>query len=237
MSILSQFLTAGSKDKIQTFTSSSTFTVPENVFSIFVTMCAGGGGRSANNVNGYVYGGGGGGGYYVNYPISVTPGDVLTITIGAGGTSRWTDSGNNNYGSATIGGISKVALNAVDLLVAYGGSASTSAYDGSRTGTNTFIGGAGGYPNGSGGGAAAGGTGGCGLAKGTSLIGGGHISTGPADSWGMGPMKGYSTESAQDFIPGYGAGEQYGGYVQPSNYAAGTVRAEPGIVIIKWIGA
>ena len=236
MSILSQFLTAGSKDKIQTFTSSSTFTVPENVFSIFVTMCGGGGGRDVKVYNNYVHGGGGAGGYYINYPISVTPGDVLTITIGAGGKSRWTDSGNNANGSVTIGGSSKVTLNAVDLLVAYGGSASTSAYN-AGAGTNSFLGGAGGYPNGSGGGGTSGGGGGCGLAKGVSIIGGGHISYGASDSWGMGPMKGYASESAQDFIPGYGAGESYGGYVQPSDYAAGTVKAEPGIVIIKWIGA
>jgi hypothetical protein len=235
MSIISQFLTASAKDKIQTFTASGTFTVPDGVYTLFVTMCAAGGGRYMATYSGYTYGGGGGGGYFVNYPLAVTPGDVLTITIGAGGTSRYYNG--TTYGNYTIGGNTKISLGASDLLIAYGGSYGSSTPNPT---TGVWLGGAGGYPNGPGGGAYAGGAGGCGLAKGTAIIGGGHnvSGTGNYDSlWGMGPMKGVGTNSAQSMIPGYGGGEYNGASAQTSAFTAGTVKGEPGIVTLKWIGA
>jgi hypothetical protein len=237
MSIISQFITASSKDKKQTFTSSGTFTVPADVYTLFVTMCAGGGGRSNHTRSGYTYGGGGGGAYYINYPISVNPGDILTITIGAGGRSVYYDMYSVAYGAGTNGGTTKISLGASDLLVAYGGSFSTYT---NSVGYANWIGASGGYPNGSGGGGNGGGAGGCGLAKGSQAIGGGHNAAPGAgiyeEYWGMGPFKGVGIDSAQSCISGYGGGEYTAG-AQPSEYTAGNVKGESGIVILKWIGA
>jgi hypothetical protein len=59
---------------------SGTWTVPAGCKKIDVFAVGGGGGSSAN------VGGGGGGGYTsLVYNISVTPGEMLTATIGAGG--------------------------------------------------------------------------------------------------------------------------------------------------------
>lgn len=241
MSLITQFLAASSKDKKQTFTSSGTFTVPEGVYTLFVTMCGGGGGRSVMGVGGYTYGGGGAGGYYINYPLAVTPGDVLTITVGAGGTSRYVYMTGSMQiaGVVTSGGASAIALGATSLLKTYGGSYGWSTNSPS---TGAWIGGAGGYPNGSGGGGNNGGGGGCGLTKDSAVLGGGHNVTGSADLWGMGPMKGFGQDSAQSPIPGYGAGEfnghTYGVYsVATSKFTSGEVKGEPGVVTLKWIGA
>lgn len=70
------------------FTSSSTFTVPPGVTTVYVTMCGGGGGGgggcvgSTSTCNG---GNGGGAGAYFKKPCIVTPGATYTITVGAGG--------------------------------------------------------------------------------------------------------------------------------------------------------
>jgi MFS family permease len=89
-------------------------------------------------------------------------------------------------------------------------------------------------------GAYAGGAGGAGLTKGVQVVGGGHNSS-PAGAvwenyWGMGQFKGNGLDSAQSCISGYGGGE-YMSSAQPSEYTAGTVKGESGIVTLKWIGA
>lgn len=86
------------------FTSSGIFTVPAGVTQIFVSGCAagGGGGSSlATNSSSFVTGGSGGGAGQpaLNVPITVTPGQVIPITIGTGGTGA-TPATNN----ATAGG-------------------------------------------------------------------------------------------------------------------------------------
>lgn len=64
------------------------FTVPAGVFSILVTGCGGagpgGGGDGGANYNGP--GAGGGGANLISGAYSVTPGQVLTVTVGAAGT-------------------------------------------------------------------------------------------------------------------------------------------------------
>ena len=81
------------------FTSSSTFTVPANVYKLKVTVIGGGGGggRTAyTNVGG---GGGGGAGGGTIKVLSVTPGWTFTVTVGgggAGGTSSTGSSGGNS---------------------------------------------------------------------------------------------------------------------------------------------
>jgi hypothetical protein len=69
--------------RIVSFTSSSTFVVPNGVTRVKVRMCGGGGGggAGANNQGG---GGGGAGGYAENV-FPVTPGQSIAVTIGVGG--------------------------------------------------------------------------------------------------------------------------------------------------------
>ena len=85
---------------LQAFTAGGTYhwTVPAHVHRLDITGvgAGGGGGTAAANGQNYVYGGyvlqgggGGGGGsgaYSINKGIAVTPGETLTITVGAGGT-------------------------------------------------------------------------------------------------------------------------------------------------------
>jgi hypothetical protein len=73
----------------QAFTSSGTFTIPSGVTAIKMTIVGGGGAGGAGNAGGYpVGGGGGGGGAAIKYLTGLTPGNTLTVTVGAaGGTS------------------------------------------------------------------------------------------------------------------------------------------------------
>ncbi|MBE3590015.1 MAG: hypothetical protein IMW98_04210 [Firmicutes bacterium] len=72
----------------QVFDASGTFTVPAGVTRIWIEMWgAGGGGGGGSNVAG-TWGGGGGGGsgaYLISNAVNVTPGQQITITVGAGG--------------------------------------------------------------------------------------------------------------------------------------------------------
>jgi len=59
-----------------------TFTVPSNVFSLDVEVVGAGGGGTSNPVDGNIGGGGGG---YARKILAVTPGQVITYTVGLGG--------------------------------------------------------------------------------------------------------------------------------------------------------
>ena len=89
----------------QIFTSSGSFTVPAGIYRIFVKVWGGGGGGGAggtiaySNTYGTGGGGGGGSGGYAGVWLSVTPAQVITLTIGAGGASGVVG------GLTTIGGI------------------------------------------------------------------------------------------------------------------------------------
>lgn len=71
------------------FLYSGTFTVPEGVEEVWLSMCGGGGGgKQGHYVNeGDSHSGGGGGGAHaiLAQNTAVTPGEVITITVGAGG--------------------------------------------------------------------------------------------------------------------------------------------------------
>ena len=89
-----------------TFTSSGTWAVPLGVTSVDVLVVAGGGGGGLG-----VGGGGGGGGVIHNSSYSVTPGNVITVTVGSGGLGGldWFhysyNGGNSSFGSITaVGG-------------------------------------------------------------------------------------------------------------------------------------
>lgn len=102
------------------FTSSGTWTVPENVRTINI-HCTGGGGAGRNYRSSDYYGGGGGGGGYTTYQtgISVVPGNVVTYTVGAGGTKSATSA----TSSEKTGGDTIVKINntANTSLTAEGG--------------------------------------------------------------------------------------------------------------------
>lgn len=69
---------------MQYFSASGTFTVPEGVYIIYAEVwgAGGGGGKCTSAIPGS---GGGGGGYSSGY-ILVTPGQTITVTVGAAGT-------------------------------------------------------------------------------------------------------------------------------------------------------
>lgn len=143
-----------------TYTSSGTFTVPNGLTSLDVTMRGGGGGGAGggasfstgpaggNQRNGGGGGGGGGGGTTAsNTSVSVTPGDVLSFTVGAGG------AGGAAQTSGSAGGGSSVPA-----LSLFGGSGGSGGTRGGNAATSTFgAGGAGGSgsPSGGNGGAGA----------------------------------------------------------------------------------
>lgn len=84
----------------QTFTASGTFTVPAGVSTVDVWLVGGGGGSVPSGSN---FGGGAGGGYCkLEKNISVTPGQGITVAIGAGGSG--TDGGSTSFGSYSVAG-------------------------------------------------------------------------------------------------------------------------------------
>lgn len=88
----------------QIFTSSGTFTIPTGVTSVKVTVL-GGGGAGGGGVNAGAFGAGGGaGGCAIAYLTGLTPGNTLTVTVGAGGTGTATTGnpgGNSSISSGT----------------------------------------------------------------------------------------------------------------------------------------
>lgn len=68
--------------KSEIFTDDGMFLVPKGVTTVRVLVYGGGGGGGAQN---YGYNGGGGGGYWEEENVKVTPGEFVSVTIGAGG--------------------------------------------------------------------------------------------------------------------------------------------------------
>lgn len=101
----------GSPHGKQLFASSGTFTVPTGVTKVWLTGCAGGGGSGNryDGSDGYVHIGypGGGGEGKMAYQVTVTSGEVITVTVGAGGAGgaavvadrNGSKGGNTSFGS------------------------------------------------------------------------------------------------------------------------------------------
>ena len=182
-----------------------TFTVPTQVTSISgVVVGGGGGGAGADSRNGDGMGGGGGGALCYG-TISVTPGEILSVTVGTGG-----NGGGSGGAAGSTGGLSRISRGATNLLTANGGNngayrstaataQSTFSADASVTSSGGGNGGgAGGSPtNGGSGGGGAGGYGGAGGTGGGTAAptagsnggggGGGNITSGGnARAWGGG---------------------------------------------------
>lgn len=92
----------------QVFTSSGTFTIPAGINAIKVSLQGGGGGGGgaaySTNYGTFGNGGAGGnGGYAEGYLTGLTPGNTLTITIGAGGAGGAANVGVTSYFNGRLG--------------------------------------------------------------------------------------------------------------------------------------
>ncbi|MDN7871257.1 hypothetical protein QZM26_17765 [Burkholderia multivorans] len=146
------------------FSSSGSFTVPAGVTTIYVTGVGGGGGGGGGGGNGSTgaAGGGGGGGQgqqVIKSPITVAPGQILTITIGSGGASGTAGSNSGSSGgNGGVGGVSSITGSSptVSLTLQGGqgglggigntGSGITSSGQGGLSGDGVTGSGSGGYP-------------------------------------------------------------------------------------------
>jgi hypothetical protein len=128
------------------------YTVPAGVTQLFIRVQgAGGGGGHGVGRTGIVGmftkqiaagGGGGGAGGYREEIVSVTPGEILTITVGAGGSPGGAGAG-TTAGSGSAGGSSSVIGNTINLVSTGGGGGA-----GAGTVASPVPGGAAGSPSG-----------------------------------------------------------------------------------------
>jgi hypothetical protein len=108
------FLNAG--EITYTETGLNNFVVPTGVTSISAVCIGGGGGGGARGSNTDEPGAGGGGGALAYATLSVTPGETLTVTVGAGG-----NGGQTAAAAGTAGGSSVIRRAAAILVGANGG--------------------------------------------------------------------------------------------------------------------
>ena len=108
------------------YSSSTTYTVPEGVRKVKVYLWGGGAGGGPFMAGQNTAGGGGSAGGFNSTIIDVVTGDVLTITVGAGGAGGTSLPGGN-------GGLTSVLKNGNIVLTAEGGTAGTPGVPGSNT--------------------------------------------------------------------------------------------------------
>lgn len=224
----------------QSFTSAGTysFVVPVGVTSLSMVAIGGGGagcwavrytdqsnpasfiGPVASGTT--VYGGGGGALAYSN-SIAVTPGEVLTVIVGVGGSATFPIVSNPQQGFGTAGGFSSVQRGAVYLVQAGGGANGQTGTGGSVIVGTGFAGGTGGqtaWDNNYGKFAAGGGGGGAGGYTAIGGIGGnaaqtggtgGNSSGGGGGGGGAGGLAQYTSGSNPIFYAVYQGGAGGGG--------------------------
>jgi len=134
----------------QTFTSGTTsFVVPQGIYSITTTLIVGGGGGGASLWfcgDGHSGEGGGSGGYRQNVTIATTPGETLTMTVGAGGSGGAFPGVCAGSSVGTSGGTSSIKRGVTVLTDATGGTRGD-AFN-SNWSFGSGVGGPGGSPNG-----------------------------------------------------------------------------------------
>lgn len=204
------------------FTTSGSFTVPAGVTTIIVSGCGGGGGGggSQTSINTTVAGSGGGGGagFVIRQPITVTPGQVLAVTIGTGGVGGAAGGGTGGVGGTTSAG------SIVNLLGGGGGSVGQSLANSASGGSpgnlsGTITGGWGGDSQSIEGGGAYGGM-------------GGQSPFGSAGATVRGNSSPLDGQPSQGF--GAGGGGAGGGNTNAAHQGAKGGNGAPGILIIEW---
>ncbi len=202
----------------QWFTATGTFNVPAGVAEVWGKGWGGGGGGGAGTATGSCGGGGGGGGYF-EFLASVTPAQVLNITIGSGG------AGATSISAGTSGGTTTVAISGGATLASSAGGTG-----GSSSSSGTGAGGAGGSATGvilltqSGNAGANGINGSLSVSPTVNIFNGG---TGGASPFGGPGGSGAPAGSVPGAFPG--GGGSGGGPI--SNGAAGA----PGAVVLYWL--
>jgi hypothetical protein len=169
----------------------TTFTVPAGVYSISAVCVGGGGGGGGSEDDDETGGGGGGGALAYQASIAVTPGESLTVVVGAAGAA-----GAGGGGNGGAGGQSRISRGGTNLVAANGGNGGVHRGAGGTGGTvATGTGGAGGAggagsnraSNNAGGGGGAGGYSGAGGAGGSAAnTGGSTAGTGGGGGGGGG---------------------------------------------------
>lgn len=196
----------------QVFTGNGTFTIPTGVTALKVTVVGGGGAgeaavlASSANWNGA---GGGGGGTAIKYLTGLTPGNTLSVTVGAAAGNSTVASGTQTISTITGGG---------------GGNAGTAAPYSGAGGTAT--GGDANIAGGDGGGRTINANYSFGGSGGTSLLSTaarGGVSSGTPDN------SAYKNGTAGK---SYGGGGGGGGYASGGNGTGGA--GASGVVIIEW---
>jgi len=169
------------RSHIITIETSQNWTVPAGVYEVVVFLIGGGGGGGgyADNAGG----GGGGGGYAANKVLQVTPGSVIPVTIGAGGTGGIRS---NQSAYAQNGGTSSFG----DKLLCAGGFGGEQGRNYAAVGQRNW-GGAGGA--GGGGGAAGDSTGSAGAGGGGTGEDGQNTNPANKNNYGLGGAGGVSS--------------------------------------------
>ena len=183
--------------KLFNVTGTSSWTVPDGVTEISAVVVGGGGGGAGaggGSGGGTDDGGGGGAGGGLAYgTFTVTPGESLTIIVGAGGNGGTGGSSTPTNGS--VGGLSRIQRGATNLLQGGGGNAGTydmSAQNSGGTSTGTERDG--------------GGSGGGGQASFSQSGGGGGGAAGYSGNGGAGGLGGSADPSGSDGSGGGGGG-------------------------------
>ncbi|MBW4050721.1 MAG: hypothetical protein HIU85_04545 [Proteobacteria bacterium] len=202
-------------DTLLTTPGSYSWTVPAGIASINVVATGGGGG--GGGMSGTSAGSAGGGAAVVTSTLNVTPGQILTLTVGGGGGAGSSgpsgiSGGYTCGGGGGGGGATSVDAGDTDQVIAGGGGGGGSCNGSTAGGNGGGSGGAGGSGV-SGGGGASGGSGGTGGTGGISggMFGGGDGASGGSGSGGAGGDGGNNTSSYPGGPGGSGSGSGSGG--------------------------
>lgn len=203
------------------FTSSGSFTVPAGVTTIYVSGGAGGGGGGGTNTTSASSSGGAGGGgagqSAIRAPYTVTPGQVLSVTIGAAGSAGAVGGNGGNGGNTVLGSL-------VTFQGGFGGASGSAA---STTNSNGGAGGVG-FPGGDFGGD-----------SGSTLGAGSYSGGGGASAFGAPGrrIKGNAGNATGGTVgSGYCAGGSGAGGVNGNTTGTGAAGGAglPGVLMIEW---
>lgn len=206
---------------IQRFTSTGNFIVPYGVTTVYLSGCGGGGGGGGgagfSSTNGNPPGGGGGAGAScIKVPVTVTPGQTISVIVGAGGTAG----GGGPIGSAGVNGNPGGSTTFGTLLTLVGG-----AYGAGGGALAKLDGGYGGVYGGQDGtDAQAGAVGGL----------GGSGGSGPFGTAGGGGRSGNNLGHTASAGFGFGTGGGGGGAAYSSGAGSSGSTGMPGILIVEW---